>query len=342
MVTKAQRNEYGLDVKPPHRSPAQVELTRADVVESTHIVDIVVTDREGSFESWGDPDRPVIPRSAIKSVQALPLITSGAADEFHLSDDELALACSSHSAEADHVAMVRSWLGRIGLNEQSLECGIDHPINPAAASAAILDGCATASVFNCCSGKHTGFLTTAVHMGEETAGYIHRDHPVQQRVEQAVSQMIGVDLSDHVNGVDGCGIPVFAIPLMNLALAMSRLVDPADLPDDLAAACRRLSAVLPSRSHFVSGSGRTETLLEAAASEPLIAKSGAEGVFMAALPDRGLGITLKARDGANRAAEQAIWGVLDRLGALSEPPGDTPITNKAGVLAGVRRVSLPR
>jgi len=329
-------------VKPPRHSPATIELTRADVVESSHTVDIVVTDSSGSFESWGDPERLVIPRSAIKSVQALALITSGAADAFNVSDDELALACSSHSGEADHVAMVRSWLSRIGLGEQSLECGTDHPINSVAASAAIIDGCAMATAFNCCSGKHTGFLTTAVHLGEEPSGYIRRDHPVQQRIEGVVSQMTGVDLSDHESGVDGCGIPVFAIPLRNLGLAMARLVDPAGLPDDLAAACNRLTAVLPSRSHFVSGTGRTETLLQQAASEPLIAKTGAEGVFMAALPERGLGIALKARDGATRAGAQAIWGVLNRLGALSEPLDEAPITNKAGVPAGMRRIVLPR
>lgn len=329
-------------MKPPRHSPATVEVTRADVVESDHIIDIVVTDSTGSFESWGDPDHRVIPRSALKSVQALPLITSGAADAFNLSDDELALACSSHSGEADHVAMVRSWLGRIGLGEQDLECGLDRPISDVAAATAIVDGCAMASVFNCCSGKHSGFLTTAVHLGEDPTGYIHRSHRVQQRVERAVSQLTGVDLSVHESGVDGCGIPVFAIPLKNLALAMSRLVDPVDLPDDLAAACSHLTATLPSRSHFVSGTGRTETMLAAAVNQPLIAKSGAEGVFMAALPDQGLGIALKAHDGATRAAEQAIWGVLDRLGVLSEPLDDSPITNKAGTPAGVRRVVLPR
>jgi len=197
-------------------------------------------------------------------------------------------------------------------------------------------------VFNCCSGKHTGFLTTAIHLGEDPAGYIERDHPVQQRIERIVSQMTGVDLAERASGLDGCGIPVFAIPLKRLALAMARLVDPAGLPDDLAVACNRLADLLPSRSNFVSGTGRTETKLAAAVSEPLIAKSGAEGVFVAALPERGLGIALKVRDGADRAAHQMIWGVLDRFGALRHPLEDTPISNKAGAHVGVQRIVLPR
>ncbi len=329
-------------VTPPLHSPAVVEFTRAERIESAHIVDIVVTDRGGSFESWGDPDRLVIPRSAIKSLQALPLISTGAADAFDVSDNELALACASHSAEADHVSMVAAWLERIGRSESDLECGSDRPIDASAAADALLSGGPTAPIFNCCSGKHTGFLTVAQHLGHRSTGYIERRHPVQQLVEHALSTMTGIDLHDHTSGIDGCGIPVFAIPLRLLALAMARLVDPVDLPDDTAAACRRLVDVLPSRSHLVSGSGRAEERLAAAVDTPLIAKSGAEGVLMAALPERGLGVALKARDGASRAAKQAIWGVLDRLGALSEPPVDQPLVNKAGRQVGVGRTVLPR
>jgi len=328
-------------VKPLHHSPAIVELTRAGVVESSHIVDIVVIDRERSHESWGDPDQPVISRSAIKSIQVLPLITTGAADAFGVSDDELALACSSHNADDAQVEMVRSWLGRIGLGEDDLECGADMPTGEAAAIAMIRDGCTATPILNCCSGKHTGFLTTAVHLGETPAGYVQRKHPVQQRVERAVATMTGVELHKSVSGIDGCGIPVFPIALLNLALAMARLVDPVDLDDDTAAACRRITTLLPSRSHLVSGAGRIEVSLAAAVNQPLIAKTGAEGVFMAALPDQGLGIALKARDGSERATHEAIWGVLDRLGALSEPPAETLVFNKTGRQVGIRRLVLP-
>ncbi len=179
-------------------------------------------------------------------------------------------------------------------------------------------------------------------MGHCSTGYIERGHPVQQLVEQALSTVTGVDLRDHPSGIDGCGIPVFAIRLQLLALAMARLVDPVDLPGDTAAACRRLTDVLAPRSHLVSGSGRIEEQLAAEANTPLIVKSGAEGVLMAALPELGLGVALKARDGASRAAGQAAWGVLDHLGTLSEPPPDQPILNKAGRQVGVRRTVLGR
>ncbi len=301
----------------------------------------MISDRSTIHNSWGEPDRPVIPRSAIKSVQALPLLTTGAAEAFNVSDDELALACSSHSAEPRHVAMVRSWLERVGLSEDDLECGPGRPIGQDAAANAIRAGLPTAPILNCCSGKHTGFLTTAVHLGEATGGYIHRHHPVQRRIEQAIALMTGVDLRDQVSGIDGCGIPVFALPLRLLALAMARLVDPVDLDYGTAAACRRLSSLLPSRTHLTSGADQSEPDIAAAASETVILKGGAEGVFMAALPNRGLGIALKARDGADRAADEAIWAVLDRLEALKAPAPDHPILNKAGTEVGVCRAAFP-
>ncbi len=325
----------------PH-SPIIIEVTRPDEVESFHVVDAVISSREGPTGVWGDPGRRVFARSAIKSIQAIPLITSGAADAFDVTDDELALMCSSHSAETAHVEMIESWLTRVGLTAAALECGDDRPKDQAAAEAAVRAGRASAPIFNVCSGKHTGFLALAVHLGEDPRHYIRRDHPAMQRVEDTVSTMTSFDLRPLESGNDGCGIPVFAIPLENLALGMARLVDPVELDDPTATACRRLVGALPSRSHLVSGTGRCEVELAESASEPFIAKSGAEGVFMAALPRRGLGIALKVRDGASRAAEEAIRAVLHHMGALAGPLTDTPIDNKAGLRVGVRRAVLPR
>jgi len=306
------------------------------MVESSHIVDIVISGSDGSFESWGEAERPVIARSAIKSIQALPLVTSGAADAFHVSDDELALACSSHRRESIHISIVHAWLERIKLSDADLECGDDKPFGELAAAEAIRSQCSNASVFNCCSGQHTGFLCTAMHVGDDPRGYIGRDHPVQRRVTESLATMTGTDLSKATAGIDGCGIPVYAIALHRLALAMARLVDPRGVDDRTAAACERLSAVLPSRSHLVSGSGHIVELLQDAASEPLISKSGAEGVFLAALPDRGIGIALKTRDGATRARDQAIWGILDLLGALRDPLAEHRLLNKAGNQSGTQ------
>lgn len=311
-----------------------IEVRRGDLVESVHEVNAVVASADGIVESWGDADAPTIARSAVKSVQAIPLLTSGAADAFSLSDEELGLACASHNAEPRHIEAVTAWLDRIGLDAGALECGPSRPLGVAAADGLIAEGQQFQPIHNCCSGKHTGFLSIAQHLGHDPAGYIGLDHPVQQMVTTAVEAFTGTSLDGARGGIDGCGIPVFAIPVAGLATAMARLVNPSNVPDDMAAAAIRLSAALPSVSFWVSGTDRAEVEIAASASEPIIAKTGAEGVFMAALPDQGLGIALKARDGAKRAAEIAIGAVLDRLGALSEPVLQPPVRNTLGDQVG--------
>lgn len=321
-------------------TPLQVEVWRGPYHESTHPVDAVVVDAAGTkAHVWGESMRPVIPRSAIKSIQALPLILSGAAEEHAVTDDELALACSSHSGEADHVAAVTAWLERIGAGTETLECGPDRPINADAAAQLTRTGAADHAVYNCCSGKHAGFITTAATMGVSATGYITPNHAVQLQVREAITTMTGANLSDEPNGIDGCGIPVYALPLHQLALGMARLVDPTDVAPDYALAARRVASALPTRAFWVSGTGRAEMLVTEASSEPLIVKGGAEGVYMGALPDRGIGFALKSRDGSSRGAEAALDGVLQRLGVIDGPAIDLELRNKAGDVSGEVKVT---
>lgn len=311
-------------------SALTIEVHRGDIIESVHHVNAVVASAEATVDAWGDASAPTIARSAIKSVQAIPLITSGAADSFSLTDSELGLACASHNAEPRHIDAVAAWLDRIGLDERALECGPSRPIGEAAADGLIADGQAFRPIHNCCSGKHTGFLSIAQHVGFDPSGYISLDHPVQKMVTDAVEAFTGLTLDGARRGVDGCGIPVFAIPVENLARAMARLANPIGVPDDMATAAKRLAAALPSESFWVSGTDRAEMEIAEAATEPIVAKTGAEGVFMAALPERGIGIALKAHDGARRAAEIAIGAVLHRLGAVAKPILQPPVTNTLG------------
>lgn len=315
-----------------------IEVVRGDVVESRHVIHAVIADRSGTVDAWGHRGRPTIPRSAIKSIQALPLVTTGAADTFDVSQDELALACASHSGELEHVEAVLRWLNRLGLSEADLDCGPDVPLGRLAKREFYAAQSQPSPVFNCCSGKHTGFLTVARHFGEPTAGYIDRFSAVQARVTRTIEQLAGVDLRGETPGIDGCGIPVFAIPLQRLAFAMARLVDPEDLPTELADAAVRVVAAAQ-RAFWVSGTDRTEHKVGAEATEPVVVKAGAEGVFMAGLPDRGLGIALKSADGMARASHAAIIALLRHLGAL--PTVDAPpIHNKAGNVSGELRAVI--
>jgi L-asparaginase II len=296
-------------------------------------------------QSVGAVGVPVYPRSAFKALQALPMVETGAADAAGVSDEELALACASHSGEPMHTSRVHAWLSRIACREPDLACGPHLPYHEKTAHDMIRRDESPCRVHNNCSGKHAGFLTLARHLGVPNAGYEHPGHPVQQCVRKAVAEMCDVAPDAMPVGIDGCAAPNYAIPLSNLATGMARLANPAGLPAPRAAAADRLVSAWKAHPLLVSGTGRACADLIAAARGRTVVKTGAEGVFMAAMPERGLGIALKIDDGATRAAETVMAALLVQLGEAD--PGDPrvarhrnpPLKNWRGDVVGERRAT---
>jgi len=289
------------------------------MVESCHLVAAAISDSSGKLlKSWGDVQSPVYLRSAIKPIQALPLIESGAADAFGVSEKELSLACASHTGEPVHVEAVTAWLERMGVGIEDLECGSHWPTYDPAARALAAAGQQPTAAHNNCSGKHSGFLATAVHLKEPTKGYIGLDHPVQQRIVKLLEDFTDLDLTEAPVGIDGCSIPTIGIPLDRAALAFARFADPSKLSADRAIACGRLQKAISKYPQMIAGSDRLCTALNGAAKGRVVAKVGAEAVYLAALPEDGLGIAIKALDGTTRAAEVALGAILDELGILND------------------------
>ncbi len=324
-----------------------VDVLRGDLVESQHRVMAVIADASGAVRAaWGDPDRAVFARSAIKPVQALPLVETGAADRFGLEAKHIALACSSHMGEPEHGETVLAWLQHIGLGESDLACGSHDPLNLGAAYDLVRAGVAATASRNNCSGKHTGFLTTAVHCGDPVAGYLDHAHPVQQRVLAVMSAMSGFDCRTAAYGIDGCGIPAVATPLSSIAVAMARLDDPVGQPPARAAAARRIVEAMAAEPFYVSGTGMTPTRTMAVAGARTVVKTGAEGVYTACLRGRGLGIAIKAVDGAERGAALTVLQLLDALGAFDAAAAEAladllqpTLHNRAGAAVGGLRLA---
>ena len=292
------------------RNPVLVEVTRGQLIESRHRGAVAVVDGAGVVvESWGDVGRRILPRSAVKPLQALALVETGAACAFDLGDEELALACASHSGEPRHVAAVSKWLARIGLGPDDLVCGGHPPLGAAASSP-------FSPLHDNCSGKHAAMLTTARALDEPTEGYERIDHPVQVRIRAILSDMAGAPIAESDWAVDGCGVPSFTLPVAALARAMARFVRPDAMIAARADGARRLAAAMAAAPGMVGGTGRFDTDLIAAGSGRFIVKAGAEGVHTAGLVDRGLGIAVKIDDGAGRAGEAVMAALLDRLGAI--------------------------
>ncbi len=297
---------------------AAILVRRGAALESAHRVLYVIADDAGRVVAAGGgaPTTPVFPRSAVKPIQALPLVESGAAARFGLSAAELALACASHGGEPMHAGAVAAWLARLGLSVADLACGAHAPSDAAAAAALAASGEPPSALHNNCSGKHAGMLTLALHLGVPTAGYLAPDHPVQRLIAAAQQAMASLDVMPEP-AVDGCGIPTFALPLAGLATALARLARPDGLPPERAAACRQIVAAMQAHPELVAGTGRPCTLIMQAAPQ-LLVKTGAEGVYAAAWPAHGLGVALKVVDGATRAAVVALLALLTRLDAV--PP----------------------
>lgn len=290
-----------------------VHVRRGQVVESAHRVSFAVVAADGRLvHSSGDMSKQVLPRSAIKPLQALPLIESGAADRFALTDEELAIACASHSGEPIHVETVARWLARLGVPEAALACGAHMPYAGDAARTLIQAGKAPGPLHNNCSGKHTGMLTLALHLGVPLDGYLEPGHPVQRRIAAVLQEMAALERLPPP-AIDGCGVPTWPMPLPALALLFARLGAP-DMPGSgRASACRRVFRAIRDHPHLLAGQGRPCTTLLREVDD-LVVKTGAEGVYAAALPARGLGIALKVEDGATRASSVALVALLEAAG----------------------------
>lgn len=325
--------------------PLICEVIRGTMVESRHRVHAMVCDASGPVQTWGDPDLMFYPRSAIKFMQSLPLIESGAAVAHGISTIELALASASHSGTRTHVDAVAAWLARIGLSADHLGCGPHLPYHEASAHELIRADKAPTRLNNNCSGKHTGFLTTALHLNEPVEGYLDPAHPVQKRLYDILTLLGGQNLADTGRGVDGCGIPIYGMTLTALATAAQKFAAPNGLGDARGKAVQRILEAAMAEPFMIAGPGRFDTDIMTALAGRVATKGGAEGVHIAIIPEKGLGIALKTEDGERRAGDVAMCKLLIDAGMIS---GDDAkrlqahirpdITNAAGDKVGYIRI----
>lgn len=328
--------------QPGHTAnPILVEITRGGFLESAHRGAVAVVDARGRLlAGCGDVESPVFPRSSVKCLQAVPLVESGAASRYELNQRHLALACSSHGGESRHVEAVRRWLAGAGLRTRHLRCGAHMPYYEPAAARLIAARKPATALHNNCSGKHVGCLTTVLHMRENIGNYIDPTHPAQRRISELMSDMSGFDAAASPLGIDGCGMPVRALPLRWLALAMARFGAQASGSRVRDAACGQLYAAMTSHPWLVGGTGRFDTLAMIEGSGRFAVKMGAEGVHVAIIPGSRIGIALKIDDGTRRAADFAMARILkalrlfdpDRIGMTTV--GAVPLLNSAGRAVG--------
>ena len=332
-------------------NPVLVNALRGSIVESMHRGAVAIVDADGAVHTaTGDIERPVFPRSAVKVLQALPLVQSGAAERFGLVDEELALACASHGGEPRHAETAAGMLAKAGVDVQALECGTHWPYHDGSIKVLAAAGASPSALHNNCSGKHAGFVCVGCLMAADRGadvrgflrGYVQPDHPVMREVTASLESTTGYRLADAARGVDGCSIPTYAVPLRHLAHAFAKVATGVGLSAGQAVAARRLRRAVAAAPFMVAGSGRFDTRVMQALGERVFCKVGAEGVHCAALPELGLGVAIKMDDGNNaRAVEVVMAAVIRRLlplegeaAALLQSLADVPLRNWNGIEVG--------
>lgn len=333
-----------------------VEVWRGPIVESRHRGHIAAVTGAGKMvAALGAPDTVTFLRSSGKPFQALPLIVSGGADRFGFTVSEIAIACGSHSGEPGHVETVRSMLGKIGVDESALKCGVHEPFSAEVAQELARNQQLPNVLQNNCSGKHGGMIALARHVGAPTETYDQWTNPVQQMIGRTVAQFSDVPLAEIAIGTDGCGVPVFGISVRAMALMYARLVwPPADFDEPTREAAGRIVRAMISFPEMIGGTkSRLDTELIKAGNGRLISKIGAEGVYtIGVLPcddwPSGLGLALKIEDGDDhRARPPAVIEALRQLGVLTKPElialadySPTAITNRRGERVGEARAAF--
>lgn len=292
-------------------SPRLLIVRRGQEEESFHCGRAVVATATGKIVlAIGDVEAPVFPRSAIKPMQAIPLVASGAAETFGLTDAEIALACGSHVGSPLHVATAQSILQKIGSSCDALECGVHWPLDSGESRALAARGEEPSVLHNNCSGKHCGFLAVGAVRGLAMAAYTDARHPAMREVTSAISLVTGVQLNESQACVDGCAIPAFSMPLVSVATGFARLGTGDGLSPLLAGSAERIRTAIVQNPLMLSGEGRVDTCITAECHGEVFVKSGAEGVMAASIPALGYGLAVKIDDGAQRAATAVMANLL--------------------------------
>jgi L-asparaginase II len=330
-------------------APVAVEVTRGDTVESVHRAHVAIADNRGElYASVGDAETVTFLRSAAKPFQAAAVVASGAADRFGLTDRELAVLCGSHAGEPEHVEVVTGIFAKAGLSPDLLRCDTHAFWNKARPGAE-----KPTPLTHNCSGKHAGMMLLQVHLGADPARYQDPESPAQRLVLRTVAEIAGLREADVRVGVDGCGVPNFAMPLRNAATMFARLAMPRGVAKETADALTRLARAMLQHPDMVGGTTRFDTDLMGASEDRLATKAGAEGVQGVADLATGLGFVLKVEDGATRAVAPATVEALRQLAWLEGRAFEVlgawwmpDVTNHAGRVVGrvkpVLRLELPR
>ena len=290
-----------------------VEDYRGDVVENVHRGHICGVDQNGNIAYCiGDARHMTYMRSSAKPIQAIPTLKYGFDEMFGYTEEETTILAGSHWGEPFHVKALESIISKLGISENDLVMLPTYPINQKARQELIKSGKPPRKVYHNCSGKHLGILTLCKGMGFDIDKYWDTNHPAQKEIIKYISAIAGYPKQDIKIGIDGCGVPVFAMPLEYLANAYLKLAYP-NLINDVGThdAVVKLSKLMNKNNLMIGGTGTIcSTLLS---DDNIIAKGGAQGVYCFGLKKERMGFALKVMDGTENNWAPIIASILEQI-----------------------------
>jgi L-asparaginase II len=296
------------------RNPVIVDSSRGPIIENSHQVVYALVNLKGDVVDYhGSYDLVVTPRSSVKWLQAIPFVLSGAVEKFQLDETHIALACSSHKAQPHHLESLKKWMDKIKISEAALECGPALPTQ--------------SPISHNCSGKHLGFLSTALMANLELKGYTDELHGIQVLQKKIMTEIFGMDFFKIPHGGDGCGIPTFGVPLLKLATAMNYLVR-NDISDAHKVAAIKILNAIKNFPEYVSGQQELSTLVTQITQGQCLLKTGADGIYTGLIPEKGSSFAVKCVDGNAKATELVCLSLFIKWAGL-----DPVMTEKLQKLA---------
>ena len=300
-----------------------IKIYRGNLVENIYQGDIAIVNTRGKITfSVGDSEKITYWRSAAKPIQVMPVIYSGAADKYKLTEKEIAILTSSHSGEDEHIKLIYSILDKISLDERNLLCGAYPAFRKTTNNSLIQDKTNAKPIYNPCSGKHVAQLILCKYYGWSVNDYYKLEHPVQQMILNVITKLTEYPKENIYLGVDGCGVPVYGLPIKNMSCAYARMLNWKNLFPEYQQAAKRIVISMIRNPKIVGGTSRFDTDLMQISEGKLLAKSGADGVFCIGVRNKnnnkGIGITIKMESGNMKFLPMVVIRVLSQLKILSK------------------------
>lgn len=284
---------------------------------------LVVVDSTGKIiYAKGDPNELAFPRSSEKLIQALAALSLGAKDAFHMTEQEIAQICASHRGEAFHINTIRGLLQKAGLDETYLKCGAHYPLKPDVALEMQKSGVEATAIHNNCSGKHTGMLLGTKLLGASLDDYYKPEHPIQQRILKLLTMLCDYPITEEQIAIDGCGVPVHALPLQRFAYGMARFSDEEQLPENLVPHAKDITNAIMHYPQYICGTDGTENYIIKKYPDEVVLKGGANGYFTGILPLHKYGFALKTYDGISEYRDIILLELLKKMDIIQEKDKD--------------------